>query len=263
MKKVFIVINLCVIILCLSCTQASDKKLKYYKSKYAHASIDEWSRINLKNAIIENNVFGKEYGRNNFQIIFSDSTGSEFGWYWDYAYTTKRISASPVHIVGKKPWFDTTTNTLMPIKIADIDSLFCEFDYTSNATGNYENSLGIWITNKKKSNDTSIVFQMVCVFGDVGTDKLGTYTKTLKMGNIETDVYFYRGKEIYFGMLLFYLKTKDSNLKLNLKEYLNYLITNKYIEKSDYAASVELATSPKWGTGETVYKNFNFVISSK
>ena len=263
MKKLIFTFCVMFLVLCWSCNQIKNEKFRQYQLKYAFVMMEDWSRILLDNSIIENNVWEKEYARNNHQIIFSDVTGKEFGWYWQYAYTTKRLCATPVYILGKKPWFDTTTISLMPLQISAIDTLSCSFEYNSEATGNYENSLSIWITDKKRSDGSDIACQMVCVYGNVGTEKLGTFKNTVQIDNNIMDEYIYRVEYGIFEMVIFYLNSKESKLKFNLKEYLAYLVEKKYINEQNYVSSVELATSVKWGKGETVFSDFNFKINSK
>lgn len=256
-------VALAVFIILFSCNGEKKTKLAYYQSKYDFVKHEDWATIQHKNTFIENNVYGKDYLRNNHLIIFSDSNSSAFGWNWDYKYTSKRISSTPHIVLGKKVWQSCSTMEEFPARVDSIASLNYNFNYQLKTTGNVEQAIVLMFTNSAESNAEHIVLQLTIILESIGMSNIGEYIGAANFGKLTFDEYQTTLENNNFKTVILKLNNKTSNFNFDFIPYINHLINNNHIVSKNYLSSIEMGTFVKWGAGESIFQDFNYSIKLK
>lgn len=250
-------------IILLSCSSEKRNKIEYYQSKYDLVKHEDWATIQHASSFIENNVYGKDYLRNNHLIIFSDSNTTEFGWSWDYKFTSKRLSSAPHIVAGKKIWQNHTTIDELPAQIDSIETLNYNFNYQLNATGNIEQVIVLWFTNNIESNAQHVALQLTIILESIGIGNIGKHEGEIKFGDLTFDEYHIQHENTPYKSINLKLKNKTKDFNFEFIPYMKHFIENKHLTPNDYLACVEMGTFIKWGTGESVYKNYKCSLKLK
>lgn len=247
----------------ISCSSEKRTQIEYYQSSYSFVEHEDWATIQHSNTFIENNVYGKDYLRNNHQIVFSDSNASEFGWSWDYKYTSKRISSTPHIVFGKKVWHNHSTIKELPSRIDSIAELYYNFSYQLKATGNLEQAIVLNFTNNIESGPQHVILQLNIILESVGVEEIGEYVGTKNIGRHSFDEYHIQFENNHHKSIILKLKNSEHDFHFNFKPYFEYLIKNNHIESLNYLSVIEMGTFIKWGTGESVFNDFNCSVKLK
>ena len=206
--------------------------------------------------LLENNVWGD---RSAHVCMFDN--GHEFGWFWDKQFPTKH-PIYPEVIYGWKPWRDHSTTENLPRRIAEIQSIVVEANYTTLAEGySWHNVLiDVWITKSDHPTPDGI------------TDEIGIYlethgiwverqkNKSLKDGYelIEingTQFIYVERKAFKWRFHKFYLVGERPE-KLDIMTFIKYLNLSEDL----YVTSVEFGNEVWMGKGLTIVRDYQVEV---
>lgn len=71
----------------------------------------------------------------------------ENGWTWEWSNIGHVVQAYPSVVMGKSPWAEESTDPRFPVRIRDLQALEVLFDVNTEASGEFNTALDLWITD--------------------------------------------------------------------------------------------------------------------
>jgi hypothetical protein len=214
---------------------------------------------------VENNDWGAKTLSTYRQSIYATPTGvspPRFAWKWDYpAERPNDVKAYPEIIYGKKPWADRTTASGLPRKVTPVPSLRVDFSLSTLATGRYNATFEIWLTNAPgAAGERSISHEIMFWIGHQGSPiPAGTFDRdvTLADGRV---CGLWRGRMNTWGYTAFVFKEPITTGVIEFGYYLNYLLERGLIPANHYIASLEFGNEIWHGAGTTSLERYSVSV---
>ena len=240
--------NICISLFYLSISQTQDTT--FY--------CDPWDQQVMGAYLIENNVWGQGNIDNYSQCIYT-TTDSVFGWNWDWPAIGTNVKAYPEIIFGKKPWSNSSTNNVLPIRLNNIETFEVSFDIESEASGSYNLAFEFWVTADSMSNQNEITTEVMIWTSNNLLEPAGN-----QISVVFVDGYYYNLFKADFDNWVYYafISNDDQfNGTLNIDNFINYMVSIGHLNPNEYLASFELGNEIVYGEGQTNINHYSIHIN--
>ncbi|HVZ63969.1 MAG TPA: hypothetical protein VG936_05215 [Lacunisphaera sp.] len=223
----------------------------------------DWDRLENGEYLLENNVWNvaaARPGRAWRQSIFRDRATGAMGWRWDFTGEDTAVKSFPELIFGKKP-FDNyrSTTPRLPAPLADC-RLVIDYDYAARATGAYNTSTDISLTDAPEARERNVRAKLMIWFDrrDMPFFPDKKTTRAVIAGRahevfIDPDHNDVDGQWVFIALLPENLPGRG---ELRLADYFDYLLKIGAVKAEWFVASVEIGSEIASGAGEVRFKRF-------
>jgi hypothetical protein len=183
---------------------------------------------------------------------------------WNWPTLRRKVKAYPEIIYGYKPGRHSTTVALPKI-VDELNELSVQYDFSSNHSGVGNTAFDIWLTDTavpkaiKAPPVTHEIMIWLETFGDMGSD--GTFRETEIIDGAPFNVYVNEKNKHGWRYIRFGRVSNHSGAStLDLRAFLLYAKSKKYITGSEYVASVEFGNEIVSGSGEMNLSRFKVTV---
>ncbi|MDA8595207.1 hypothetical protein N9L20_01895 [Flavobacteriaceae bacterium] len=229
---------------------------------YTEVSCDNFGLINLGELSIENNMWNStNLTPGSFdQCVYLNN--EVFGWEWDFPDDARGVNAYPQIIYGWKPFHQASTNSVLPRRIDEINTLKANYDVeVYRNDGDYNLAFDIWINSSNQITAQNIQFEFMIWEEKNGLQPFGDYVDTVNTSNGSYD--FYQGEPDWepagsnWTYLAFVRKEDRQQGEVDIDELLEYLVSQEIVPSTSYIASIEFGNEIGNSSGYCVVKEFN------
>ncbi len=232
-----------------------------YGESEVQSICEDWAGITDGEYIFSNNVWGKEDIVESKQCLLTSGEEGELehGWQWQWPEEEEaRIKAYPEVIYGYKPWSLSSSTPNLPVKIANLKNLTVAYEVDTEATGNYNLMLDLWLTDSDTPSPNGIAHEVTIWLESYGITPRGALISKAFIGG--QSYLRYLSSENNIKYTAFVSEVGQPKGTLDLKPFLDYLVRRGYINKNRYLATVELGNEIDSGEGTTWLRNFEITI---
>lgn len=235
----------------------------------------DWATLELGEYEINNDVWGKRQVQGYSQCIFGTMNSktdlpSDFGWYWYWPKAFDGVKSYPSILYGRNPWNTYSTTLALPREIDKLRHIFVSYKLRSESTGAVNLLLESWITRKRDAAPEDRVGELaIQLFQIKWPGQEGHFIRTIKINGIPFDFYVAwksrapgdNGRWVYYG----FVHKAKTVLKANIDimQFVNYLVSQGYLDRRNYLATVELGNEVDHGEGRTDVEHYSVKIISK
>jgi len=244
-------------------------KTDYSKSNAGYFKVDELT-------IVNNQWNTRVYGPNppppsqlNYQQCIKVNTinplSVSFTWNWPLANVNPEpVKAYPGIIYGFAPYWptsSTSTTSKLPVKLSNISSYSVTYDVSvsSSSDASWNTAFDIFITTdnppttKGRINEIMIMLDYQNPWFNNPNPDIGTFIIDGRQYRVSSYDYGTGGKGY-----MFYIPVPGVNkATINITTFLNWLMTNHYIDPNNYLADIEFGNEIISGTGTTTINNYD------
>ena len=197
---------------------------------------------------LENNAWGTENPLPP-QHIFGPPDDS-ISWHWDWpAGSADKVMAYPEIIYGKKPFNRTSSTTALPRAIRELNTLNVDFSFQTSATGAFNSTFDLWITNSSSATQADITAEVMIWLSKDGLTPAGSRNYAL---NTPTGCSsFHSGRMQHWDYFAFVLNRTITEGNVDLKPYIDFLVNEGAVSADHFLASVEFGNEIAFGKGAT------------
>lgn len=255
---------------CLSNTQIVET-MDWNSNEYSTVKPGDWDQLFFSEFYIINNVWGKGTITDYTQWLTKADQNAmyPFGWKWSWPKkNVDQVKGYPSISYGWMPWATSSTNTKLPLSIGGIKDLDIEFDLIQKSTGKYNLSFDLWITKQPGNTQPpeQNIEREIMIWIDHALFQFPKewFVETLLFDNEKYD--FYKASNLRTAnysrdFLVFVRQNPVSKGKLDIRGFLDYLVTNDHIQPSEYLKNVDLGNEIWYGTGETQITGFTVTVN--
>ena len=145
------------------------------------------------------------------------------------------------------------------MKIANIESLEVNFDIESQASGSHNLAFEFWVTSDSMSNEISITTEVMIRASNSLMEPAGN-----QISVVFVDGYYFSLFRSDFENWVYYAfisLNAQFNGKLNIYNFINYMISTNHLSSNDYLASFELGNEIVYGNGQTNINHYSFHVN--
>ena len=217
-----------------------------------------WEEYSLGSYLLQNNTWGQGDITNFSQCIFTTSD-SVFGWNWDWPNIGNSVKAYPEIIFGKKPWSSISTNNVLPIALNRIENFEVDFDFQTEANGNYNSAFEFWITEDSLSNENGITTEVMIWTSNNFLQPAGN-----QISIVYVDGYFYKMYRAVFDAWVYYAfvsEVDQHNGTLKIHDFINYMVSIGHLNPNEFLGSFEFGNEIVHGNGQTTINQYSISIN--
>ncbi len=231
------------------------------KELVSHLNIKEeacnsFEKLPLDEYTLNNNDWGRKYldeTKDGIQCVFSfDDNGTiKGGWYWGWPYNDDyQVKGYPEAIYGAKFTKIYNPESGFPALVDAISSVTVDLAYRDlNITHSYNTALEFWLHSSVDTSMDNIRYEIMLRFDPDGFHPKDVW-KSVTIDGIEFDVY----KDGNYGdsrvFINFVAKNKVTNMQLDLKQYIDFLVENGFLDMPQlYMSGVEMGVEVIYGSG--------------
>jgi hypothetical protein len=236
---------------------------------------EDWATITLGEYEVSNNPWGKGGISDYTQCIYTEANGVPggpvyMGWYWQWPWVMDGVKAYPAVLYGHKPWNNYSTTEHLPQMIDRLNHLSVSFDVNTESRGAVNLLLESWITTSAEITPEARYGELaIQLYQKNWPGQEGDYVKPVVIDGIPFDFYIAKtaqapgdnGIWIYFGFV--HKGAAINKGKVDIMDFVDFLMSEGYVEGSYYVATVELGNEIDHGKGETVIKQFSVEVENK
>jgi hypothetical protein len=199
---------------------------------------------------INNNLWGQSSG-SGWQCIWDSYTsGNTIGWgtNWNWTGQANSVKSYASSVLGWH-WGWKNSNTGLPVQLSANRSVSTGWQFNVSQSGTLNVAYDLWahtIPNPTYANNPSDEI-MVWLYRAGGAGPLGTLQATVSIGGTNWDLY--RGN-IGWNVFSFVRQANTTSSTLNLRDFLNNLVSRGWMSSSKYLTSVEAGTEVFHGNGQ-------------
>ncbi len=224
----------------------------------AESVCQNWAELYDGEYLYSNDVPGKGEVIDSKQCLLTRGENNElehgWSWQWPGEEDDHTIKGYPKVIYGHKPSVAHSTTPQLPIQLAKLAALQLNYAVTTDASGVYNLTLNLWVTDSAKPSPESIVHQISVQLADkcitptgklIGTTTIGDKSYARYSGEVETWQY-----------TAFTSESGQLQAQISLKAFLDLLIRQDKISSTHYLAAIELGNEVASGQGTTWLQKF-------
>lgn len=201
---------------------------------------------------INNNLWGQSSG-SGWQCIWDSYTsGNTIGWGTSYSWTgqSNSVKSYASSVLGWH-WGWKLSNTGLPTQLSANRSVNTGWNFTVTQKGAVTQNVSydLWLhtmSNPTYANNPADEV-MVWLYRSGGAGPVGTLQATVNLGGTSWNLY--RGN-IGWNVFSFVRVSNTTSSTLNLRDFLNNLVSRGWLSNSRYLTSVESGTEVFTGTGQ-------------
>jgi hypothetical protein len=208
---------------------------------------------------IENNAWGYDGERPPQRI--TTPPGKPLGWSWDWpGHDDTVVMAYPEIIFGKKPWLQSSSTPMLPIRLDALERLRATYVADMRIKGAYNLAFELWLTSAAEAHPEHIVAEvMIWVDGErlsPAGDCVASFQTTY--GTVD----LFRSAMQHWRYYAFVLRKAMPAGVLDLRQFVDHLLRNGEIDTGLYLASVEFGNEIAWGRGRTELARYTIDLST-
>lgn len=221
----------------------------------------DWYRSSVGSYTVENNVWNKGEDQQYRQCVALQAAdpGVSAGWAWNWPGTRFNVLAYPNLMYGKNPWLPSTSPKL-PVRIGELGCLQVDFDVVQAGSGKGNLAFDLWLTREAASQPADISGEIMIWLSRQGFKPAGSRLDRVELGGETVDFYMKENHQPSEGSAwTFYafVYPKDfTHGRLDLREVLDYLVANGYVNGDEYLASIQLGNEVVSGYGQTWIRQY-------
>jgi hypothetical protein len=211
---------------------------------------------------LNNNLWGQNSGSGTQCITSSSSSGTQIGWSTNWSWTgqSNSVKSYDSSVLGWH-WGVKVPNTGLPTQLSANRNVNTSWQYavTQNGANTLNVSYDLWlhtISNPTFANNPTDEV-MVWTFRAGGAGPVGTRQATVSIGGTNWDLY--RGN-IGWNVFSFVRTTNTTSVSLNLRDFLNNLVSRGWMANSKFLTSVEAGTEVFIGSGRLDTSRYSTTI---
>lgn len=233
-------------------------------SAYTAQKCGDWEQFVLGEITLENNVWNKKSVADYRQCLFTQVKDGKpvFGWEWQWP-ASDDVLSYPEIIYGWKPWVGQSTTSKLPRRINDITECSATYDIDMKKSGAGNLAFDIWITDKAVPAEKNIAMEMMVWLDYDGQIPDGSFMGVVTISGAEWDFYKGNPPHAVWGSSAFLRHGKNDQGILDIKDFLDFLVKNKYLSGDDYLASIEFGNEICGGEGKTLFKDYRISMKSR
>jgi hypothetical protein len=223
--------------------------------------------------IFENNQWGKAKANGpSSQCLLRRIVDGvpQHGWSWEWPGFNASVFAYPEVIYGWKPWSGgRSTDPKLPMKVTDIQTMKMRFDLDLQASGGYNLAPEIWLTSTGEASSraaparitTEVMFWMI----HENMQPAGMFVEKVPVDGVvyqlwRLDSMGDKGNGEGWVYYAFVSTTPQNNATLDIRQFIQYLLSKKYIAEENYVASIEFGNEIAGGKGTAWVKEYSLTI---
>ncbi|HNX58811.1 MAG TPA: hypothetical protein PKK43_06915 [Spirochaetota bacterium] len=222
----------------------------------------DWDSYSKGPLLLQNNTWGKKSITDYEQsILYNEKTGViGYEWRWPDKYVDEGnyVKAYPEVIYGKKPWSPDSTVASMPELVSSCDRKI-DFKLTHESTGENNIAFDIWITKSKDSKPEDITGEIMIWIRNNGmhVPPKSDVSKTVTLGGRKYDFMTVGGGGGgSWRYICFQASPMMDEGVINLKEFLAFLVKEKFVDPKHYVAAIEFGNEVVSGKGRTLLQKY-------
>ncbi|MGV6810186.1 MAG: GH12 family glycosyl hydrolase domain-containing protein [bacterium] len=234
---------------------------------------DAWASFQSNEIKIVNNSWGKIKGHDypSEQCIYQHlQDKNKFAWSWNWDADRYGVKAYPSLVFGKKPWYDESTYTKLPLPLNQLASAEVEFEVEDREQeGRVNLLLEAWLTNSKRAKPYDRTSEIaIHLYQKNWPGQGGEYYSTININQYTFDVYVNHKMKVpndpHSWSYISFVNTGKPIIaeKIDLNDFLNYALKEKMIIPSEYLSSIELGNEIDQGKGITQVNKFKVNIAT-
>ena len=233
----------------------------------------DWSKIDFDEYEITNNVWGRAKADKYSQCIFAITNNKKtsyktIGWSWYWPKENDGVKAYPSILYGYKPWNNYSTTQSLPKMIGELKHLNVTYNLKTADAGGVNLLLESWITRSKNPTPEDRVGELaIQLYQKNWPGQAGVYIESTVINGISFDFYIEKKMRVpgdnhtwvYYGFVN--KGTPVLKAKIDIINFVNYLVKRGYVNKKQFIATVELGNEVDYGKGKTKIKHFSVQVS--
>lgn len=193
----------------------------------------------------------------------------QHGWYWYWPGLDRTVFAYPEVLIGWKPWSGgATTDTRLPIQVADAQALVVDYAVETRATGSYNLAISTWLSDVHAASSLArpeLITTEIMVWPDYspGATPPGRFMGEAALAGSPYELWLDRQHGSRFrgdraGWTVLTLRGVGGSVagQLPFGEMLADLVTRGLVRGDDYVTCVELGNELMGGAGTTFAETF-------
>jgi hypothetical protein len=216
----------------------------------AATTCEAFGSITMGKYWLNNNLWGQSSGTGSQCMWDTGQSGSTIRWgtNWNWSGQTSQVKSFTSSVLGWH-WGWKNSGTGLPVQLSANRSVSSGWSYQPSGSGTFNVAYDLWlhtIPNPDWSNQPTDEV-MIWLYRAGGAGPLGTRVATADIGGTTWDLYQGNiGWEVYS----FIRRTNTTSATLDLRDFLNYLRSNRGLSSSKYLTSVEAGTEVFVGSGQ-------------
>jgi len=221
----------------------------------------DWYRHNSGAYTVENNVWNKAENQQYQQCVSIQAAdpGVSAGWAWNWPGIRFNVAAYPNLMYGKNPWLSSTTPNL-PVRVGELGCLEVDFEVEQAGSGKGNLAFDLWITREAASQPTDISGEVMIWLSRQGLKPAGSRIDRVDLGGKMVDFYMKEDHKPSEGsawtFYAFVYPEDFTHGRLDLREVLDYLVTNGHVAGDEYLAAIQLGNEVVSGYGQTWVREY-------
>jgi hypothetical protein len=224
----------------------------------------DWEQFKIGDITLENNVWNKKAITDYHQCLLMQTRDGKtlFGWEWRWP-SADDVLAYPEIIYGWKPWARQSTTTHLPERVTDIEECKVTYDIDMKKKGVGNLALDIWLTSEAVPAEKNISMELMIWLDNNGQIPDGSPMGQVTISGATWD--FYKGNPPHagWGSTAFLRHGKSHEGVLDVKEFLDFLVKNKYLSGDNYLDSIEFGNEICGGEGRTLFRDYRIYMKRK
>jgi xyloglucan-specific endo-beta-1,4-glucanase len=199
-----------------------------------------------------NNLWGRSSGSGSQCIWDTRTSGGTIGWGTSYSWTgqSNQVKSFASTVLGWH-WGWKLSNTGLPVRLSANRSVSTgwSFNVTQRTAVTQDVAYDLWLhsISNPGSSSTPTDEVMVWLYRSGGAGPVGTRQATVSIDGTTWDLY--RGN-IGWNVFSFVRTSNTTSATLNLRDFLNDLVSLRWMSSSKFLSSVEAGTEVFIGTGQ-------------
>ena len=198
---------------------------------------------------INNNLWGQSSGSGWQAVWDTYLSGNTMGWgtNWSWTGQSNQVKSYSSVVLGWH-WGWRRSGTGLPVQISANRNVNTGWNYSVSQSGTMNVAYDCWLhtISNPSSNNNPTDEVMIWLYRAGGAGPLGTYQATVNLAGTSWDLY--RGN-IGWNVFSFIRRTNTTNQTLNIRDFLNHLVSRGWVSNSKYLTSVEAGTEVFIGNG--------------
>ena len=176
------------------------------------------------------------------------------GWVWTWEDVGYDVQAFPSAAIGRSPWASHSTDPRFPVKIGDLQQLDVMADVVTEATGEFNTVLDIWLIDKAPADAQGIQAELMVWLFRGALNPAGTSrgTRVVKGASYELFVGETDG-EIYAA---FVPKEAVRTGLVDVLAFVQQLLDEGLVSPAWYISVVEVGNEVVSGSGATIVNGY-------
>ncbi|HYN94216.1 MAG TPA: hypothetical protein VES42_10255 [Pilimelia sp.] len=224
---------------------------------HAATACTAYAAIDMGKYWLNNNLWGRNSGSGTQCVTNGTQSGNTISWRTNYNWSgqSNSVKSYTSSVLGWH-WGNRRSGTGLPVRISDNRNVNTGWNFSVQHTGGAMNvAYDLWlhtISNPTYANNPTDEI-MVWLHRQGGAGPVGTRQATVNIGGTNWDLY--RGN-IGWNVFSFIRTSNTGNATLNLRDFLNNLVSRGWVQNSKYLTSVQAGTEVFVGSGQVITNSY-------